>query len=116
MPYRHAFSGNPLDRSGDLRNDAAWLAEQEANPEALAMILWEKECLKKHELPGVPKMDSNSNSYPVSERSFRLPPEGLFRAIWDHLGRLATTVSGTVGGPSGVGSAARTSNFERGIE
>lgn len=41
MPYRHAFSGNPLDRSGDLRNDAAWLAEQEANPEALAMILWE---------------------------------------------------------------------------
>src|SRR5690606_41287174 len=41
MPYSHAFSGNPLDRSGDLRNDAAWLAEQEANPEALAMILWE---------------------------------------------------------------------------
>lgn len=41
MSYRHAFSGNPLDRSGDLRNDAAWLAEQEANPEALAMILWE---------------------------------------------------------------------------
>ncbi|WP_313576370.1 NAD(+) diphosphatase [Brevundimonas sp.] len=41
MPYRNVFSGNPLDRSGDLRNDAAWLAEQEANPEALAMILWE---------------------------------------------------------------------------
>ncbi|MNI02273.1 NADH pyrophosphatase [compost metagenome] len=41
MPNRNAFSGNPLDRSGDLRNDAAWLAEQEANPEALAMILWE---------------------------------------------------------------------------
>lgn len=41
MPHRNAFSGNPLDRSGDLRNDAAWLAEQEANPEALAMLLWE---------------------------------------------------------------------------
>lgn len=41
MLYRNAFSGNPLDRSGDLRNDAAWLAEQEANSEALAMILWE---------------------------------------------------------------------------
>lgn len=41
MPHRNAFSGNPLDRSGDLRNDAAWLAEQEANPEALAMVLWE---------------------------------------------------------------------------
>lgn len=41
MSHRNVFSGNPLDRSGDLRNDAAWLAEQEANPEALAMILWE---------------------------------------------------------------------------
>lgn len=41
MPHRNAFSGNPLDRSGDLRNDAAWLGEQEANPEALAMLLWE---------------------------------------------------------------------------
>ncbi len=35
------FSGNPLDRSGDLRNDTAWLAAQEANPEALAMLVWE---------------------------------------------------------------------------
>lgn len=50
MPYRHAFSGNPLDRSGDLRNDAAWLAEQEANPEALAMILWEgRPLIEPHE-------------------------------------------------------------------
>lgn len=50
MPYRNAFSGNPLDRSGDLRNDAAWLAEQEANPEALAMILWEgRPLIENHE-------------------------------------------------------------------
>ena len=41
MSYRNTFSGNPLDRSGDLRNDIAWLGEQEANPEALAMLLWE---------------------------------------------------------------------------
>ena len=41
MSHRNVFSGNPLDRSGDLRNDAAWLGEQEANPEALAMVLWE---------------------------------------------------------------------------
>lgn len=41
MPHTNVFSGNPLDRSGDLRNDAAWLGEQEANPEALAMVLWE---------------------------------------------------------------------------
>ena len=41
MSHTHVFSGNPLDRSGDLRNDIAWLGEQEANPEALAMVLWE---------------------------------------------------------------------------
>ena len=41
MSHTNVFSGNPLDRSGDLRNDAAWLGEQEANPEALAMVLWE---------------------------------------------------------------------------
>lgn len=41
MFTKNRFSGNPLDRSGDLRNDAAFLAEQEANPEALAMVLWE---------------------------------------------------------------------------
>ena len=41
MPHTNVFTGNPLDRSGDLRNDIAWLGEQEANPEALAMVLWE---------------------------------------------------------------------------
>lgn len=50
MSHRNVFSGNPLDRSGDLRNDAAWLAEQEANPEALAMILWEgRPLIETHE-------------------------------------------------------------------
>ena len=41
MFMKNRFAGNPLDRSGDHRNDTAWLAEQEANPEALAMVLWE---------------------------------------------------------------------------
>jgi NAD+ diphosphatase len=50
MSHRNVFSGNPLDRSGDLRNDAAWLAEQETNPEALAMILWEgRPLIETHE-------------------------------------------------------------------
>ncbi|MBS0296594.1 MAG: NAD(+) diphosphatase [Proteobacteria bacterium] len=38
--YANTFSGNPLDRGGDLRNDAAWLAEQAANPDAIAVALW----------------------------------------------------------------------------
>lgn len=41
LPVLNTFAGNPLDRAGDRRNDADWLAEQGANPEALAMMLWQ---------------------------------------------------------------------------
>ena len=41
LPLLNTFAGNPLDRAGDLRNDASWLAEQAVSADALAMILWE---------------------------------------------------------------------------
>jgi len=41
LPLLNTFAGNPLDRAGDRRNDPEWLAEQEANPEAVAMVLWQ---------------------------------------------------------------------------
>lgn len=88
----------------------------EPEPVCDGFLLWEQEGLKKHELPGVPKMDGNSYCYLISERCLWSLSERLSGSIWDHLGRLTTTVSGTVGGLSGVGSAARTSNFERGRE
>ena len=109
----------PLQRSGRR----GWRAADDPHPfalplaalsEAQALSQWEQEDLKSHELPNVPKMDINSGSYPIFARGLGLRSDGLARAIWDHLGPLATTVSGTVGGPPGVGSAARTSNFERG--
>ena len=37
----NTFAGNPLDRAGDRRDDPAWLAEQAARPDALALVLWE---------------------------------------------------------------------------
>lgn len=37
----HAFAGNPLDRAGDRRVDAAWLAAQFENPDALAVAVWQ---------------------------------------------------------------------------
>jgi NAD+ diphosphatase len=36
----NTFSGNPLDRGGDLRSDAAWLARHLSDPEALAVAMW----------------------------------------------------------------------------
>ncbi|WP_406852363.1 NAD(+) diphosphatase [Brevundimonas sp. BH3] len=41
MVLQNAFSGNPLDRAGDLRNDSAWLAAQRDHPDAMAMVVWE---------------------------------------------------------------------------
>lgn len=43
MPRRshvNTFSGNPLDRGGDLRSDAEWLNRHLADPEAMAVALW----------------------------------------------------------------------------
>ena len=41
LPLLNTFSGNPLDRAGDLRSDPDWLADQESSPDALAMVLWD---------------------------------------------------------------------------
>src|SRR5690606_16967737 len=40
-PQLNTFAGNPLDRAGELRSDPEWVAEQAADPEALALVLWE---------------------------------------------------------------------------
>ena len=46
LSIQNTFAGNPLDRAGDRRNDPVWLAEQEANPEALAEALYKTACKK----------------------------------------------------------------------
>ncbi|HEY0053021.1 MAG TPA: NAD(+) diphosphatase [Caulobacteraceae bacterium] len=38
--FTNTFAGLRLDRGGDQRSDAAWLAEQAANPEARALAMW----------------------------------------------------------------------------
>ena len=44
------FAGNPLDRAGDLRNDADWLAARQADPAARAVLLWEGRPLVEHDI------------------------------------------------------------------
>ena len=36
----HAFAGNPLDRAGDRRADADWIARRLEAPGARALVLW----------------------------------------------------------------------------
>lgn len=38
--FQNSFSGNPLDRASERRDDEAWLAVQRERPEALALVLW----------------------------------------------------------------------------
>jgi NAD+ diphosphatase len=38
--YVNIFSGNPLDRGGDLRADPGWLARHAEDPEATAVAFW----------------------------------------------------------------------------
>jgi NAD+ diphosphatase len=40
LPVLNTFAGNPLDRAGDRREDSDWLAAQAANPDALALAIW----------------------------------------------------------------------------
>lgn len=39
--YLNTFAGNPLDRAGDRREDAAWLAEQLERPDGSCLAIWE---------------------------------------------------------------------------
>ena len=43
----HAFAGNPLDRAGDRRGDADWIARQLEAPKARALVLWKGQPLLK---------------------------------------------------------------------
>lgn len=38
--FINTFAGNPLDRMSDKRSDAAWVAQRLADPESLAIALW----------------------------------------------------------------------------
>jgi NAD+ diphosphatase len=39
--FTNTVAGSPLDRAGDLRRDAQWLAARLADPQALAIALWQ---------------------------------------------------------------------------
>lgn len=41
MVLQNTFAGNPLDRSGDLRNDQDWMAAQRRHPQATCLVMWE---------------------------------------------------------------------------
>ena len=49
--FRNAFAGNPIDRAGDRRSDAAWIAARLADPSAAVLALWNGAPLLAPEAP-----------------------------------------------------------------
>ncbi|MGH6970126.1 MAG: NAD(+) diphosphatase [Caulobacteraceae bacterium] len=38
--FQNVFAGNPLDRASDRRSNAEWVAERLADPDSLALVMW----------------------------------------------------------------------------
>ncbi|HEY0599421.1 NAD(+) diphosphatase [Brevundimonas sp.] len=86
----NTFAGNPLDRAGDRRNEPDWLAEQGANPEALALVLWEGRPLL--EAGGEPRLAW----LPMAQARAVAPDRELFLGLWGGAPVFAVEVEGSV--------------------
>ncbi|HYC98022.1 NAD(+) diphosphatase [Brevundimonas sp.] len=101
LPALNTFAGNPLDRAGDRRNDPVWLAEQAADPEALALVLWEGRPLL--EAGGEPQLAW----LPMAHARAVVPDRELFLGLWKGAPVFAVEIEGaadpTAGPLQGLG-------------
>ena len=96
LPGINTFSGNPLDRAGDQRNDPAWLAEQAASPDALALVMW----------GGKPLVEENQDGprlqwLGMAHARAVVPDRELFLGLWKGAPVFAVEVEGAVDPTSG---------------
>ena len=90
LPALNTFAGNPLDRAGDRRNDPDWLAERGADPEALALVLWEGRPLL--EACGEPRLAW----LPMTQARAVVPDRELFLGLWKGAPVFAVEVEGSI--------------------
>lgn len=90
LPALNTFAGNPLDRAGDRRNDPDWLAEQGANPEALALVLWEGRPLLEAE--GEPRLAW----LPMAHARATALDRELFLGMWKRAPVFAVEIEGSI--------------------
>lgn len=91
LPVLNTFAGNPLDRAGDRRNDPVWLAEQEADPDALAMVLWEGRPLLEAHVEG-PRLAWIA----MPHARDLVPDHNLFLGLWKSAPVFAVEFEGAV--------------------
>jgi len=91
LPALNTFAGNPLDRAGDRRNDPVWLAEQGANPEALAMVVWQGKPLIEDHADG-PRLAWLG----LEQARAVVPDREAFLGLWKGAPVFAVEVEGSV--------------------
>lgn len=90
LPALNTFAGNPLDRAGDRRNDPDWLAERAADPEALALVLWEGRPLL--EAGGEPRLAW----LPMAQARATALDRELFLGLWKDAPVFAVEIEGSI--------------------
>lgn len=91
LPTLNTFAGNPLDRAGDLRNDPDWVAEQAADPRALALVLWEGRPLVE-EGPEGPRLAWIGHEHARDLAADRI----LFLGLWKSAPVFAVEIEGSL--------------------
>lgn len=91
LPVLNTFTGNPLDRAGDRRNDPEWLLEQAANPEALALVMWQGKPLVEDHADG-PRLQWLS----LPHARAVVPDREVFLGLWKAAPVFAIEVEGAV--------------------
>ncbi|WP_292050541.1 MULTISPECIES: NAD(+) diphosphatase [unclassified Brevundimonas] len=96
MVLQNTFSGNPLDRSGDLRNDAEWIASQRRHPRATCLVLWEGRVLVE------PFEDGERLVWLSFEHALDLVKDrDLFLGLWKDIPAFAIEFEGSIDPTSG---------------
>lgn len=96
LPALNTFAGNPLDRAGDRRNDPDWLAQQGANAEASAMVLWQGKPLVEDHADG-PRLQWLA----LKHARAVVPDRELFLGLWKDAPVFAVEVESPVDPTSG---------------
>lgn len=87
--FSNTFTGNPLDRAADRRLDPAWVAEQRAHPDALALALWKGEVLVE------PAEDGERLAYlKLDMAEDATGAEALFLGLWKNAPVFAAEFTG----------------------
>ncbi len=89
-PHLNTFAGNPLDRAGELRSDPEWVAERAADPEALALVLWE----------GRPLLEAGDEPrlawLPMAHARAAAQDRELFLGLWKGAPVFAVEIEGSI--------------------